>query len=119
MIQIKKNEWAQPSQIREEVVQTICDTFIKGRSFQIAGHYETRFVKKDGLGFYHMWEVMAHPEEFVKINGAEMKAAFRELIKSGYFMFYGYDCRHPVYKCFNRPVMDGYTRVSEFTDFID
>lgn len=134
MIQIKKNDYVQPTEVREEVVQGICEAFLcrsgwsifhpfsdgayRGRSQYIIRH------KRD-KEFYGFYMRPFDGEEGVKFNGAEMKRAFEELIKAGYYMFrvyqygtwMGYICHKKPYApdCYK----DGAVNVTSFDDFID
>lgn len=119
MIQIKKNDYVQPTEIREEVVQKICDSFLRGHGFTSNGYWATHYVQNDSLGFFNIRQTFAYPQKYTKIHEVEVKSAIRELLNAGYFMFKGYDCNVPVYKSFKCPVIYGYTQVTEINDFID
>lgn len=138
MIEIPKNEYVQPSEVREEVVQAICEAFIfgiaDGTYHPFSGSNNgsrpaTRYVAKPTRpGLQSKWGFKAdsrmdETDISYKIRGVEMKRAFEELIKAGYYMFkiwsygswLGYVChRNPFYYDDVRS-----ERVTEFTDRID
>lgn len=112
MIQIKKNNYTQPTEVREEVVQAICEAFIssyvRGRKspsvwsvyhpFRDGSREATRYVARgkeyvDGVhytvdGMYDRFcNSLDNHDEGMTFTGAEMKRAFKELINAGYYMF--------------------------------
>lgn len=138
MIEIPKNEYVQPSEVREEVVQAICEAFIfgiaDGTYHPFSGSNNgsrpaTQFVyKPTRKGLQPKWGFKSSryldPTDIsYKIRGVEMKQAFQELIKAGYYMFkiwrygswLGYVChRNPFY--FNDVRSE---RVESFNERID
>lgn len=146
MIQIKKNNYIQPTDEREEVVQAICEAFIhsyvRGRgcvatyhpfsegAYRHATRYVVRQKEYDGRNHYKvdgMYEQFKDKptdgEEGMTFTGAEMKRAFEELIKAGYYMFrirqYG---SWMGYICSNKPFYRheyGAEQVTSFDDRID
>lgn len=134
MVQIKKNDYSQPTEIREDVVQGICDAFLAGNcrskyhpfkgSNNGSRKADTYIIRPNGREkytcFHHeIWR----DEEGIKFNGAEMKRAFEELIKAGYYMFRCYHYGEWLcYVCHDKPFFDGHpcaTRVTEFNEQID
>lgn len=145
MIQIKKNDYVQPTEVREEVVQAICDAFIYGaehpthvdhtyRPFSCGAYRgSTRLVAKPTCrGVVNEFKFIEQGKEYqtditYRFNGAEMKQAFEELIHAGYYMFViytpGKSGMWKGYRCHKKPYAkdwwEGATRVSSFEDFID
>lgn len=134
MIQIKKNDYVQPTEVREEVVQGICEAFLDPCAYHIfhpfsEGAYRGRsqyiIRHKGDKNFYGFHNLPFAGEEGVKFNGAEMKRAFEELIKAGYYMFKVYKYGTWMgYICYNKPYApdwwkEGAVRVESFDDFID
>lgn len=143
MIQIKKNEYVQPTEVREEVVQAICDAFVYGAENPThvhttyhpfnSGAYRksTKFVAKptrngvvNVFGFKDSYDCDKTDIKY-QFNGAEMKRAFEELINAGYYIFkvWYYDGTWMGYKCYNKPYAPnwwrGAVKVTSFDDFID
>jgi len=128
MVTIQKNDYTQPTEIREHVVQAICDAFLKGTAFSTFHPKTTSLYRKrttlvlmrdgKGIGFN---DDPAGEKEYERVRGCEMKAAFAALREAGYHIFYignrfdGY----PGYRVYKVPFIDGGTEVTEFNDFID
>lgn len=102
MIDIPKNEYVQPTEVREEVVQAICEAFIKKGIDRIFHPHNgsnrgcrdaTLYIAKPTrAGLQHVWRFKSSREVdstdiSYRIRGVEMKRAFEELIKAGYYMF--------------------------------
>jgi len=134
-INIPKNDYVQPTEVRQEVVQVICDYMLDndgcGRVFHPKpdGCYRSPNIwlrRKEGT---KRWNGLcrydsAHEEgyENTRIHGSEMQAAFKALQDAGYYMFRIYEYRTWLgYRCSKKPFLDldSGTRVTEFTDFID
>lgn len=134
-VNIPQNDYTQPTEIRENVVQMICDVFLDRR----AGWYHNVFhpvsdgnyrTRHKGLRVHKSsgkaWKFATNAndcsknEEFIGIRGCEMKAAFNALIKAGYYMFevFEYDTWKG-YICDNKPFYENGTQVFTFCDFID
>lgn len=129
-INIPKNDYVQPTKVRQEVVQLICEAFLTQKAFSTFYPYHDGLgrrattgvcVNSNGKGYGFRDEPFGSDERFVEFNGAEMKAAFKALRDAGYHMFkrlhYGSWLGYEVRK---RPFdYDGGTEVFAFTDFID
>lgn len=138
MINIPKNEYVQPTEVREEVVQAICEAFIKkgcdstfhphngsNRGCRDATLYVAKPTRK---GVQHVWRFQCSrytdsTDISYRIRGVEMKRAFEELIKAGYYMFRVWSYGSWLgYVCHDRPFYyDGYRaeKVESFNDRID
>lgn len=123
-VNIPKNDYVQPTEIRENVVQGICEAFLNGQGYTPYitpyGPSTNGIVRRKGeRKFFAFSSSPRRDEEYVKFNGAEMKAAFDALIKAGYYMYkncYIYFCdKKPYYRDSSGFV----TRVASFNDFID
>lgn len=129
MISIEKNNYVQPTQVRDEVVQGICEAFLDGRAWTTFhpvsdGCYrrQTKYITKHkgGKKYESFMDKPFDHEEGVQFNGAEMRKAFQVLQENGYYMFRVYEYRTWMgYRCSRKPFLEGGTRVTEFTDFID
>ena len=131
MINIQKNDYVQPFEIREEVVQAICNAFFSTYSgiyhpFHEGRRYATIYVVtgKGKSPFFSSSNESYWGKESkcYRIRGCEMKQAFEELIKVGYYMFrvyqydtwLGYVCKKTPFYHDHRADM-----VEAFTDRID
>lgn len=131
MIQIQKNTYEAPTEIREEVVQAICDAFLRKCAWstfrpQTVSLYRRATLLVIGHENGEWYGFNDHPfserEKSFRIRGVEMKAAFKELRKAGYHIFrVSMSGRNPWpgYVVSGKPYMDNGTEVFEFTDFID
>lgn len=146
-VNIPQNEYKQPTEVRAEVVQAICEAFIKktcGSTFHpYAGSNNGSrnatlwLFKQNGSGYAPSFTTheYAHRDaqesekkgkEYImyRIRGCEMKAAFDALQKAGYYMFRCYHYGSWLgYDCGTKPEMMLGTqhceRVTSFNDFID
>lgn len=124
-IKIPTNDYQRPSQIREEIVQLICDAFLGGDTYKATctNHFSADYcVDTEGMRprFYNGYKSGINEKHIEhKFNGAEMSAAFDALIKAGYFMYKGCD-GGVVYRCQRRDFCnDGWQRVDSFDTRID
>ena len=131
-INIPQNNYVQPTEVRPEVVQGICEAFLRQCAWSVfhpssGGRYreETHYImrhkdKKEfyGFGDYHK---AFSDSVYVKFNGEEMKAAFKVLREAGYFMFRGLNYGTWLgYECLRKPVHPyGWKEVKTFDERID
>lgn len=129
-INIPMNDYVQPNEVRQEVVQAICTTFLENHVHTIFHPFNescyrraTLYVAtKNPRGGFNDWAwAKDHEDEgYVCINGEEMKTAFEILRKAGYHIFRIYEYGSWMgYECSKKPFMQKGTEVTEFTDFID
>ena len=132
MIQIKKNDYVQPTEAREEVVQAICDAFMSTYSgiyhpFRQSIYREATIYAVTNKGtcpfFSSSNESYWTGAKCYRIRGVEMKRAFEELIKAGYYMMKVYEYGTWMgYKCSKQPFdnfHNGSVCVTSFDDRID
>lgn len=135
MIDIPKNEYSQPSEVRDEVVQAICEAFTfndmqciyhpfdgSTKGYRLATEYVCK--KSDNIWFFGSVKTIKDAHTYYRIRGVEMKRAFEELTKAGYYMFrvWIYGGSWLGYACHQTPLYYNYIRsqrVEEFTDRID
>lgn len=129
-LNIPRNNYVQPTEIRQEVVQAICTTFLEHHVNTIFHPFNDGCYRQATLyvatkhprgGFNYVSWAKDHKEEgYVRINGKEMEAAFNALQKAGYYMFRTYEYGSWMgYKCSKKPFMERGAKVTEFNDFID
>jgi len=127
-IRIKKNDYVQPIEVREFVVQSICDIMLDYTEKSLP---MTVFAKDNALylsitvnGGY---KTISHSErnvgcEYTRINSCEMDAAFKAFQDAGYFIYPDKDkkTRNVTYRFSKKPVMWGIaSKTVEFDMFID
>ena len=129
-INIPKNDYVQSTEVRQNVVQAICDAFLESHCNSIfhpygdgCGRRKTHFVHPRTANKYasfQNYDWATENEGFIKFNGEEMKAAFKALQEAGYYMFRIYNYGSWMgYECSKKPFMEKGERVTEFNDFID
>ncbi len=131
MIQIRKNTYVQPTEVREEVVQAICEAFMSTYS---GIYHPARQSQYRGATIYVVTNKGTCPffsssnESYwtgavcYRIRGVEMKRAFEELMKAGYYMFRVWEYGSWMgYLCNDKPFYDGMRAeiVTSFEDRID
>ena len=130
MINIPKNDYKVETEVRENVVQAICEAFLFDGTWSCFHPYENGMyrystiyvVKHKNSQTYYGFKSSVDSEfdEGIRIRGSEMKEAFKVLIKHGYYMFRIRDYHTWIgYICSKKPYVDGGQRVTEFNDFID
>ena len=118
-VNIPQNDYVQPKEVRESVVQDICDAFLQNCIYHpfndgMYRHSDHRVNRGRVYVTFHS------DNEGTRFNGAEMKAAFRALRDAGYHMFRVYIYGSWMgYKCSKKPYMENGNEVFEFNDFID
>lgn len=130
-LNIPANDYVQPTEIRPEIVQGICEAFLHDCAWSTFHPFADSVYRrktdciyrnkrsKSFTGFRN-FDDMWKEDVFFRFNGAEMRAAFKALIAAGYYMFRIYKYGSWMgYKCSKRPFMENGRKVTEFTDFID
>lgn len=128
-ITIKKNTYVQPTEIREDVVQGICEAFLaqtrrsgfhpfRDGSERPATLFITR--KKGDIEYSYFSPILIDAEEGVQFHGVEMQKAFDVLRENGYYIWVIYEYEYwKTYVVTNKPYLAGAVQVSTFSDFID
>lgn len=131
MIYVQKNDYVTPTEVRDEVVQGICEAFLRGGWDSVFHPVsdglcrgKTLYIARNSndTKFYGFTSRRYDGEEIVKFNGAEMEKAFQVLIDNGYFMWRIYQYGSWMgYECTKTPVAprNGAVRVAMFRDVID
>lgn len=139
MIKIEPNNYVQTTEVREEVVQAICDAFLHSKRYKVGCEavYHPFNGSNRGCRNAHRYVVCNKKErkyhsfsdkpfewqEGLTFTGAEMKRAFEELIKAGYYMLKVYSYGSWMgYECHDKPFDDFYRTsqcVQSFDDRID
>ena len=120
-INIPRNDYVLPTEVRQDVVQHICEAFLTDSCWCVFHPYPDGLGRSATRGIYVVKdkgrEFSSSGERF---NGAEMAAAFKVLIAAGYHMFRVYSYNTWMgYICSKKPFEHNGTEVKEFTDFID
>lgn len=130
-ISIPKNDYVQPTEVRADVVQKICDVFLnrRGGAYHDIFHpfhensYRRRtigVVMRSGKAIEFSNKGVCDGDTWVRFNGEEMKAAFKALIEAGYHMYRVYEYGSWMgYICDKKPYCQDGVEVHSFNDFID
>lgn len=134
-VNIPKNDYVQPTEVRQEVVQAICEAFLKRTASCIlhpttegnrGARVRTLYVMRQngkGIGFASgpdSYWIENYGREYIRMNGVEVKIAFKALRDAGYHIFRIYRYGTWIgYVCDKKPYRENGSEVYEFTDFID
>ena len=115
-LNIPRNEWTNTTEVRQEVVQLICDTFLQGSTWRSLHPA----ICKNGAGFDLYGESTMHPSGFVTFRELEMKTALKALQDAGYFVIAKYhygQMSNKWYKVVKRPCSSSDREWFNVTDF--
>ena len=132
MIKIKPNDYVQPTEVREDVVQKICDVLLTyldvNRALTIRAKHPVLYLAKYE-GKHETVEKLAltsgtmnQAYVYTQVNSCEMDKAFEILQDAGYCIYLERDkkTKTSVYKFSKKPVLDGNKAKNlEFDMFID
>lgn len=130
IVNIPKNDYVQPTEVRQDVVQYICDAFLSTGVWRIfhserqsAYRGKTLYVrvnKRSGKAYGFGDSEAFDSDVNIRFNGEEMKAAFKALRNAGYHMFRIYEYGlWKGYICEKKPFIQDGEEVTTFNDFID
>jgi len=127
-VNIPQNDYVQPTEVKQHVVQAICEAFLSGGCWSTFHPFNDGHTRARHTGVlchingepYGFGDAPFTNDCFIKFNGAEMKAAFKALIKAGYYIFRVYEYGTWMgYKVSKKPFLQGGEEVTFFNDFID
>ena len=136
-INIPKNDYVQPTEVRENVVQDICKYICDRMNNDKDGLYHTIIREKIGepmhlyLGYRKDGRVNVlrdHLDEwekrdpYIKVRTCEMQAVFEAIQEAGYFIFpvYCSNLMEHEYHFSKKPVLNGWkAETRKFNLFID
>ena len=122
---IRINDYTQPQEVRDEVVQAICDAFLRKETgwrtfFPHCGDYGQNATLYIDLERPYFNYPSKDKPSVRRIRGCEMRAAFDALRAAGYHMFSTYKkARWIGYTCEKKPYLKGGVEVESFEHFID
>lgn len=127
MITIPKNDYKPSDEIREEVVQDICNSFLNGTIYAIFHPYNTSAYRRRTNGLLYKNGVLhgfsdrplGDNDKLVKFTSKELNAAIKCLVKAGWHIFYSDDKGWPWIKCSKYPYMDGAREITAWYEFFD
>lgn len=128
MIIIPENEWKPTEEIRENIVQDICNAFLNGTSGAIFRPYNTSIYRRrtNGLVYYKDGKPQGFGckplfdgDTIVKFTSKELNAAIKCLVKAGWHLFFADNCGWPCIKCSKYNYMDGGREIYEWEEFFD
>lgn len=79
-LSIPQNKWAKPTEVRQEVVQAICDAFLKGSWW----YPYVEWLNKEKCEFAKNSPWSNERHHYIKFHEVEMHTAFKALRKAGY-----------------------------------
>lgn len=101
-LNIPFNDWKEPTEVREDVVQGICEAFLSGNIWKVFHPYsEGAYRRKTNFIYRHKSEskfigFTGKPFEMdvnIRFNSAELKTAIEALKKAGYYFHEVYENR--------------------------
>lgn len=138
MLHIKQNDYKQPTESREEVVQMICDCFLQGCSKEYhAGTHtlpiekevyvaESTLSGKNGTDYFFLGQYETHSKYAktpIRLRSCEVDEAIKALTAAGYHIYKYYWQRHFHLKCSEKVLSpdthEDYWEVTEFNTNID
>ena len=127
-IKIKRNDYVQPTEVREEVVQSICDILLDyvEKSLSLTVYVNTAVLylatsKFDGAKVINH-STLNTATDYIRIHSCEMDAAFKAFQDAGYFIYLERDkkTKTSTYRFSKKPVLWGVPAKNlEFDVFID
>lgn len=112
-VNIPKNDYVQPTEVRQEVVQALCEAFLTTTCWKV-------FHPFCGSNNGCRPSNRHNTKGCVRIRGCEVNAAFKALRKAGYHMYQVYEYGSWMgYICDEKPFHNGGREVVAFYDFID
>ena len=143
-INIPKNTYSVPTEVRKDVVEIICNAFINGgcdkvfhpcsdgccRPATLCAYRKPKAVNQYGKaveerGWFYGFESKGRCAdytlcEFYEVRGCEMNVAFSALREAGWHIFRVYEFgTWRGYQVSSKPYLEGGSEVYGFTDFID
>lgn len=126
-LNIPQNDYVQPTEVRQEIVQAICDGLLEGSIFHPSNdgiyrqpHLYVARKKRTGKSYFPCRKSDYEDTEYIRVRGVEVNTAFKALRSAGYHMFCLYEYgTWKGYKCSKKPFMEKGTEVFSFNDFID
>lgn len=124
-VNIPKNDYVQPTEVRQEVVQALCEAFLTTTCWKV---FHPFCGSNNGCRPANMYISLQSPsfsnrhytKGCVRIRGCEVNAAFKALRKAGYHMYQVYEYGSwKGYICDEKPFHNGGREVVAFYDFID
>ena len=119
-VNIPTNDYVQPTEIRQNVVQKICNVILE---YYLDTSSEVFFTDEKSALFISERTISNRDfGGFTRIRGCEMNAAFQALIQAGYYIYgyYNVTWKQHTYQFSKKPVYNGSSHhVQGFTSFID
>lgn len=131
-IKIVQNDYVQPTEVRKDVVQTLCDIMCSfldvPRSITIHAKQAELYVGKSKLAEPQgenpivTRSTLNKSYEYTRVHSCEMEEAFKVFQDAGYFIYLERDkkTKSSTYRFSKKPVLDGVQNKNlEFDVFID
>ena len=137
-IKIKENDYVQPTEVRENVVQTLCNIiledyldrvsssitiYVKSAELYIGTHKRYELDKGDVVSpFVITRSTLNQNYSYIRVHSCEMDEAFKVIQDAGYHIYLERDkkTKSSHYRFSKKPVLDGVVAKNlEFDVFID
>lgn len=133
-INIPKNDYKEPTEVRQEVVQDICEYIISRFSHEDFASisvwdsnyhtaelwYKKRTSAYGSKPYFLFADRQVKEGEYTRVRGCEMQAVFDAMIAAGYFISGSYNITHQKHTYLFTYKPDKYDNfVTKFTRFID
>ena len=131
-IKIKQNDYVQPTEVRENIVQSLCDIILdqyldKFMSIPVYVKHAELYIgtyvsNKGATPLIIARSTMNSGYTYERVHSCEVNEAFKSLQDAGYFIFMDRDkkTKNTEYKFSKKPVLNGVTAKNmEFDMFID
>lgn len=136
-INIPRNEYVQPTEVRQEVVQSICEEIVRNMGYEVFEERGFSIEMKPNSGFYQLYlnfyedgkcagfrnsSDQRYIAKQFRIRTEEMKTAFEVLQNAGYFIYGSKNITtNVVTYVFSKKPKRGSTPAEkiDFTEFID
>lgn len=127
MITIPKNDYKPNEVIREEIVQDICNAFLKSNAWSKFAPYNTSMYRRRTNGLlYEKGNLLGFNEsslgegyQIKKFSSKELNAAIKALVEAGWHIFYSDNGGWPYIKCSKYPHIDNAREIFEWKEFFD
>ena len=132
-IKIKENDYVQPTEVRENVVQTLCNVILedyldKNMSIAIYPKHAELYIgtfkghEDTTTPFLITRSTLNKNYTYIRIHSCEMEEVFKVIQDAGYHVYLERDkkMRDSHYRFSKKPVLDGIkSKILEFDVFID
>ena len=125
-ITIKQNDYVQPTEVRENIVQSICDVLITmldtNLTLTVHVKHAELYVGKNAIETIITRSTLCKKYEYTRVHSTEVDEAFKAFQDAGYHIYMIRDkkTKDTTYRFSKKPVLEGMqSKNIEFDMFID